>query len=104
MRKRLDFSRPLALSVIEECLQIAIQGPSCSNSQGWHFLVVTDADKKAAIASCYQKSFADYEAGPAQPTKLYADDPSMTDIQQRALSSAQYLAVTMARTRGLRRR
>lgn len=101
VRKRLDFARPLAGSVIEECLQIALQGPSGSNSQGWHFLVVTDADKKAAIARCYQKAFADYEAGPAQPTKLFTDDPSMTQIQQRVLSSAQYLAANMGRAPAL---
>lgn len=101
VRKRLDFTRPVPMSVIEECLQIAIQAPSGSNSQGWHFVVVTDADKKAAIARWYQKSFADYEAGPAQPTKLYADDPSMSDIQQRVLSSAQYLAANMDRAPAL---
>ena len=64
VRKRLDFDRPVDMSVITECLEIATQGPSGSNSQGWHFVIVTDADKRAAIARLYQQSFAAYLAGP----------------------------------------
>jgi nitroreductase len=41
VRKRLDFDRPVERSVIEECLQIAIQAPTGSNLQRWHFVVVT---------------------------------------------------------------
>jgi nitroreductase len=33
VRKRLDFDRPVARSVIEECLQIALQAPTGSNRQ-----------------------------------------------------------------------
>lgn len=101
VRKRLDFDRPLEMSVIEECLEIAIQAPSGSNSQGWHFVVVTDDDRKAAIAEWYQKAFADYEASPAQPTALHTDDPAMAQVQQRVLGSAQYLAANMARAPAL---
>ena len=81
VRKRLDFDRPVDMSVITECLEIATQGPSGSNSQGWHFVIVTDADKRAAIARLYQQSFAAYLAGPSQ---------------QRVLSSAKYLADNLA--------
>ena len=42
VRKRLDLQRPVELAVIKECLEIALQAPSGSNSQGWHFIVVTD--------------------------------------------------------------
>jgi nitroreductase len=97
VRKRMDFDKPVAMSTLEECLQIAVQAPSGSNSQGWHFVLVTDQDKKNEIAKWYQKSFAEYEAGPAQPTKLHLDDPSMEQVQQRVLGSAQYLAENMAR-------
>jgi nitroreductase len=97
VRKRMDFDRPVEDSILEECLQIATQAPSGSNSQGWHFLLVTDPDKKAAIAELYQKAFAEYEAGPAQPTKHHTDDPSMKATQERVLSSAKYLADNLAR-------
>ena len=97
VRKRLDLDRPVEKQVLRECLEIAQQAPSGSNSQGWHFLLVTDRGKIATIANFYQRAFAEYEAGPAQPTKLHTDDPSMAPVQQRVLSSAQYLAANMAR-------
>ncbi|MDG2047566.1 MAG: nitroreductase family protein [Halioglobus sp.] len=96
VRKRLDFDRPVEMPVLRECLNIALQAPSGSNSQGWHFVIVTDAAKKAAIAELYLKAFDDYEAGPAQPTKQHLDDPSMAPTQERVLGSARYLADNMA--------
>ena len=97
VRKRLDLDRPVEMAVLRECLDIALQAPSGSNSQGWHFVVVTDPAKKAAIAELYLKAFDDYEAGPNQPTKQHLDDPSMAPTQERVLSSARYLADNMAR-------
>lgn len=97
VRKRLDFDKPVEIAVLRECLDIALQAPSGSNSQGWHFVIVTDAAKKAAIAELYLKAFEDYEAGPAQPTKQHLDDPSMAPTQARVLSSARYLADNLAR-------
>ena len=44
VRKRLDFGRPVDRAVIEKCIEIAIQAPTGSNQQGWHFVVVTDAE------------------------------------------------------------
>ena len=40
VRKRLDFDKPVERSVVEECLQIALQAPTGSNSQGWQFVIV----------------------------------------------------------------
>jgi nitroreductase len=97
VRKRLDFDKPVEMTVLRECLDIALQAPSGSNSQGWHFVIVTDPAKKAAIAKLYLKAFDDYEAGPAQPTKQHLDDPSMAPTQQRVLSSARFLADNLAR-------
>ncbi|HIG01515.1 MAG TPA: nitroreductase family protein, partial [Myxococcales bacterium] len=37
VRKRLDFDRPVDPQLIRECLEVALQAPSGSNSQGWHF-------------------------------------------------------------------
>jgi len=95
VRKRLDLERPLDMADIRECLEIALQGPSGSNTQGWQFVVVTDRVRIEAIADYYQQAFAVYEAGPYQPTMQHTDDPSMQQTQQRVLSSAQYLAASM---------
>ena len=50
VRKRLDLTRPVEPEVIERCIEIATQAPSGSNRQGWHFMVVTDAAKRKAVA------------------------------------------------------
>ncbi len=96
VRKRLDFDKPVDMAVIRECLDIALQAPTGSNSQGWQFIVVTDDARKKAIAELYMKSFEAYEAGPAQPTMQHLDDPSMAPTQERVLSSARYLAENLA--------
>lgn len=101
VRKRLDLERPVELPVIKECLEIALQAPSGSNAQGWHFVLVTDRAKIRTIAGYYQRAFADYEAGPAQPTRLHIEDPSMAETQERVLNSAQYLAANLSQVPAL---
>ncbi|MEP5568618.1 MAG: nitroreductase family protein [Halioglobus sp.] len=96
VRKRLDLHRPVEMSVIRECLEIALQAPSGSNSQGWHFLLVTERDKIQTIADYYGRAFAEYESGPAQPTRLHTENPDMAETQERVLNSAQYLAANLA--------
>jgi nitroreductase len=101
VRKRLDLERPVAPELLRECLEIALQAPSGSNSQGWHFVVVTDPDKRAAIAELYLEAFDEYEKGPNQPTEQHRDDPSMAKTQERVLSSARYLADNLHRVPAL---
>jgi nitroreductase len=49
VRKRLDLTRPVEAEVIRECLEIAIQAPNGGNQNRYHFIVVTDAAKRATI-------------------------------------------------------
>ena len=60
VRKRLDFDRPVPRELIEECIALALQAPTASNSQPWTFVVVTDPAQKAALAQWYLKSYDDY--------------------------------------------
>lgn len=55
VRKRLDLHRPVEHEVIERCIEIAIQAPTGSNMPRYHFVVVTDADKRASLAALYRK-------------------------------------------------
>ncbi len=75
VRKRLDLTRAVPPAIIEECLEIAIQAPSGSNVQGWHFMVVTDADKRAQIGAWYKDSYLRYA------------DTGDVDIQERRRSN-----------------
>jgi nitroreductase len=40
VRKRLDFDKPVERAIVEECLEIALQAPTGSNSQGWHWIII----------------------------------------------------------------
>ena len=62
VRKRLDLTRPVGRDVILECMQLAMQAPTASNTQDWRWLVITDADKRAAIAEIYSSIGAEYLA------------------------------------------
>ncbi len=86
VRKRLDLTRPVEPAVLEECLELAVQAPSGSNQQKWHFVVVTDAKKKAAIAEYYRKSFASYLEGSKDRTGVEKDR------QGEMIDSAVHLA------------
>jgi len=92
VRKRLDFSRPVADELILECIEVALQAPTGSNLQGWSFIVVTDPDKKRAIGNIYAKAFALYATMP--PPEYDADDPR-AGSRQGVVDSATYLAEHM---------
>jgi nitroreductase len=55
VRKRLDLQRPVEREVLEECLELAQQAPTASYSQNWHFVVVTDAAKRAALGELWRQ-------------------------------------------------
>jgi nitroreductase len=91
VRKRLDFSRPVERSVIERCIEIALQAPTGSNQQGWHFVVVTDAAKKRAIRDRYHQAFQGYLTNPAF-RRQYEPSDLRTAQQPKVEASATYLA------------
>jgi nitroreductase len=49
-RRRLDFERPVARELLQDCVDIARQAPSGRNRQRWDFIFVEDAPRKRAIA------------------------------------------------------
>lgn len=95
VRKRLDLDRPVPAEIIEECLEIAIQAPTGSNSQGWHFIVVTDADKKAQIGELYKQSFFIYARSSQEQTESQGSREHDPEQQSRVVKSAVYLAQNM---------
>ena len=90
VRKRLDLSRPVAPELLEECIEIALQAPTGSNSQGWQFLFVTDPAKRKALADLYKANFEPYVNRDDGPT--YEDGDPRAAQRPRVLDSATYLA------------
>jgi nitroreductase len=93
VRKRLDLERPVEPEIIMECIEIALQAPTGSNAQGWHFVVVTDAEKKAKIADYYNQSWDKYSSRRTEPTD---GQRAVKGQMQKVISSSAYLAENLA--------
>ena len=89
VRKRLDFERTVGIDVIKECLEIALQAPNGSNSQNWHFLIVTELSKKQRIAEFYRQVWEEYAKSPRAADRLHQYDPVLAPVQKRIFSSAE---------------
>jgi nitroreductase len=90
VRKRLDFSKPVPDDVLQECIDISLQSPTGSNAQGWRVVVVTDADKRKALADLYRKGFQMYQDAGLVPEHPQGDPRA--EQMPRVIDSAVYLA------------
>lgn len=95
VRKRLDLDRPVPMDVIRDSLEVALQAPSGSNQQGWHWLVITDSGKRARIGEYYRQAFTAYRGSSAYPTNSSSGDADRDATQNRVADSAGYLAERM---------
>jgi nitroreductase len=91
VRKRLDLHRPVPLELVRECLEIALQAPSGSNRQTWHWVVVVDQEQRRAIGEYYRRSVQAYLDSSGAAGKLHADDPERAPVQRRVGDSVAYL-------------
>lgn len=51
VRRRLDFDRPVDDATLRECLELALQAPTGSLRQDWHFVVSTDPEQCRAVGT-----------------------------------------------------
>ncbi|MFD1937984.1 nitroreductase family protein [Nonomuraea mangrovi] len=83
VRKRLDLTRPVPRELIEECVDLATQAPTGRNRQRWHFLVVTDEERRALVGDLFRRAL---ETGGGRPVnerdlrRMYAHPGSMERI------------------------
>ena len=89
VRKRLDLARPVEREVILECLEIALQAPTGSFSQGWSWMFVTDPDKKRAIADYYGTNFDAYRE--RSRLAAFPDGDLRAERRDAIRSSSDYL-------------
>ena len=93
VRKRLDLTRPVDLAIVRRCLEIAMQAPTGSNLQGWHWLVVTDARQRAALAAIYRRAFdAGFDAYIDNLARSLPAGDRRSEQLPRVVDSARYLA------------
>jgi nitroreductase len=92
VRKRLDFDKPVGREVLIECLELALQAPTGSNSQGWQWVFVEDADKRKAIGEIYRSNARPYLSS---PSPQYAVGDTRGERMGKIRDSATYLAEHM---------
>jgi nitroreductase len=72
VRRRLDRSRPVPVSLIREALTVAIQAPASGGAGDGRWVVVTDPAVRAAIGQVYRKA----SRAVTQPDRVTADTRS----------------------------
>jgi nitroreductase len=90
VRKRLDLDRPVEREVILDCIRLAQQAPTPSNTQGWRWLVVDDPEKRVELARIYREVGEKFLPAGRQ---MYADHAQT----QRVYDSAEYLLEVLHR-------
>jgi nitroreductase len=92
VRRRLDLTRPVDPTLIEQCLDLAQQAPSGGNQQGWSFVVVTDPVKRRVLGALYKQGWDAYLQ--TIQARVASDVPSATPSRDtvRVYRSAQFLA------------
>lgn len=95
VRKRLDFDREVEPEVLEKCIEIAMQAPTGSNQQHWHFMVVTDPEKKKVVGDCYKRGYYPYREMRDEDPPAYAPDDPRAQRAPLIRASATHLAENM---------
>jgi nitroreductase len=83
VRRRLDLTQPIEHDVLEECLRLAQQALTASYAQNWHFVVVTDLERRAALGELWRSV-----AGPYVQRRAAAADERVA----RTSDAVRYLA------------
>jgi nitroreductase len=90
VRRRLDLERPVERGVLLDCLRLSQQAPTGSNAQGWRWVVVSDAEKRAALASLYRKAGEGYLSAARDQTQ--GADPQTSRVYDSAMWLLEHLA------------
>ncbi|MGQ0846181.1 MAG: nitroreductase family protein [Sporichthyaceae bacterium] len=90
VRRRLDYDRPVDPALIRECLELAQQAPSASDTQPFHFVVMTDPERRKAMADLVRRGTEIYKTVPNGLFHLhYPDDAQREAARLRILKSLE---------------
>ncbi|WP_329258638.1 nitroreductase family protein [Streptomyces sp. NBC_01478] len=89
VRHRLDLTRPVPRELLEECVDLAVQAPTGRNRQRWHFVIVTDPRRRAALAEVWRAGVSTPGVSDPVPER----DVRRTDVarMERVYSGAAHL-------------
>ena len=101
VRRRLDLDRPVNPELIIECLELALQAPT-PKAQNWRWLVVTDPNRRAALAEVYRTAWDAYLQSLGLVGKADQRDDAAEPVPLSRIGvSAQYLADNLHRVPAL---
>ncbi len=83
-------AEPVSDEDLTTCLRAAQQAPSGGNVQPQQYLVVTDPDRRAAVARWYRSAFDRYEASLPDPTSFRSADDEAS--WRRTRDASRHLA------------
>ena len=69
VRRNLDFERPIEREVLYDCIDVAVQAPTGIAGENWRFVIVDEAEPKAAIAEIYREVLLNIFAERDMPMK-----------------------------------
>jgi nitroreductase len=91
VRKRLDLHRPVEPEVLRECFELAQQAPTQSDTQGFHFIVVTDKGQREAVGELFRRGHAIYKTLPQGVYALKHSDMKEEATRLRIIQSLEHL-------------
>lgn len=97
VRKRLDLDRAVPIDLIREAINVAVQAPTGGNTQGWHWMVVTDAELRARIGAYYKESFDEYYNSAVRQARTAELSAERQETQVRVGNSSVYLSEVMGK-------
>jgi len=92
VRKRLDLHRPVEPEVLRECFELAQQAPTQSDTQSFHFIVVTDKGQREALGELFRRGHAIYKTLPGGVYGLKHSDMKQEATRLRIIKSLEHLA------------
>jgi nitroreductase len=101
VRRRLDYDRPVSRELLRACVAMALQAPSGSQKFPIQFVIVTDAQRRAALGDAYRAAYAKYKASAGYIGNVVREDPEANAQQQRTARSADHLAENIHRAPAL---
>lgn len=99
VRRRLDLDRPVARSVIADCIDLASQAPTGGNVERCRWLVIDDPEARKAVAEIYRRAYRPYME---ERKQLLGDATgAAADATRRVMASSDHLADVLDRVPAL---
>lgn len=99
VRYRLDLDRPIDPGLLRRCVELATQAPTGRHEQGWSFVVVTDPQRRAALARLWRQGLGQGDSPMSEEAlrRAYVQPRSMN----RVWNGLRYLAENFHRVPAL---